>query len=78
MSFCAVPGCLTKTPARALMCAEHWRRVPKSLHNAIYNGFREWERTSKPPKYYVTAVRQAVLAAQGPRRPDPAQLTLPL
>jgi hypothetical protein len=37
---CAVDGCGELISRQLLMCAPHWRQVPKPLQNRVYNTWR--------------------------------------
>lgn len=38
---CPVEGCETTVPSSHLMCARHWRMVPKLLQGRVYRAWRE-------------------------------------
>lgn len=42
---CAAAGCARQIPLHLLMCAPHWRMVPKPIQAEVY---RTWRRYSKP------------------------------
>jgi hypothetical protein len=44
-----------------LMCARHWRMVPKALQNAVWSTYRPGqERTKDPSPEYLVAARSAI------------------
>lgn len=55
---CPKPGCTTQVGYDYLMCAVHWRRVPKPLKDEVWRTFKA-ERLSPE---HVQAMRQAVEA----------------
>lgn len=58
---CHVAGCQTKTPPRLLMCPQHWKKVPRSLQEAVtrtYNArSKERDETWLP---WLAAARAAI------------------
>ena len=44
---CHARGCRVAVPARLLMCAPHWRQVPKALQSAVYRTYRPGQETDR-------------------------------
>lgn len=58
--ICHAEGCETPCPPRLLMCARHWRMVPKELQNAVYDTYRPGqERDMRPSIYWLDAATAA-------------------
>lgn len=61
--LCHARGCEAHVPPRYLMCARHWRMVPKPLQHAIWATYRPGqERTKDPSPAWATASRAAIAA----------------
>lgn len=63
---CAAKRCSVPVPHTLLMCARHWRLVPREIQNRVYREYRlVVARPSQPAgvsRGYVDAVRDAVYA----------------
>lgn len=40
---CFAIGCQVRIPTRLLMCADHWRMVPKGLRLGVYEHLDAWK-----------------------------------
>jgi len=56
---CAVPSCNIKVKHGILMCAPHWRMVPRPEQNAVYRTWRAFLDGGSRPEYEA-AVADAV------------------
>lgn len=69
---CHAEGCVVHVPPRLLMCARHWRMVPKRLRDALWAVYVPGQEDRKDPTgEYITVARQcidAVAVTEG-RRP---------
>lgn len=54
---CPVNGCRGTVRAGHLMCAPHWRQVPKDLQLQVWSTWRSWQRTMTDDDWtaYLTA-----------------------
>lgn len=67
--LCHAHGCDREVPPRMLMCAPHWRRLPRATQQAIWREYRPGqERTKDPSARYMAVQRLAV--AQVAFRPN--------
>lgn len=58
---CHANNCTAATSPRMLMCAAHWRMVPKALQQAVYDAYRPGqERDKNPSLAWVRAARAAI------------------
>lgn len=56
---CAVPGCGELIPTCLLMCAPHWRQVPKPLQIKVLNTWRDFNCAGNAAAYF--AARKAAI-----------------
>lgn len=54
---CHAIGCNKAVPPRLLMCASHWRMVPKNLQQLVWRHYRLGQEVDKQPtgEYLKTA-----------------------
>lgn len=60
---CHARGCKTPVPPRMLMCAPHWRRVPKDLQARVWATYREGQEIRKDPSRVYLAAAEAAIAS---------------
>ncbi len=61
---CHLPGCTTPVPRKLLLCAPHWRKVPRGIQLRVYRHFNpEQVLTLRPSPEYCKAAYDAVIAA---------------
>lgn len=61
--LCHARGCSTAVDPRLLMCAPHWRLVPRALQLAVWRSYRRGQELRKDPsREYVEAARAAIEA----------------
>lgn len=69
---CHVPDCGVTVPRRMLMCARHWKRVPKEIQRAIWRHFKPEQcvpgSNVRPTEEWLDAAQRAVDAVTGGRR----------
>lgn len=58
--ICRWPGCMRRRPRHLLMCAEHWRQLPKDLRHAFWSS----HRPQFPADAYLRAVGKALAYAR--------------
>lgn len=59
--LCHASGCPVQVPPRMLMCAKHWRMVPKRLRDAVWACYVPGqERRGMPTREYLDAALAAV------------------
>lgn len=62
---CHLPDCEEVIAPKFLMCAKHWKLVPKELQQEVYRFYRTGqEKTKNPSKNYLQAARRAILAVE--------------
>ena len=62
---CHLPDCEEVIAPKFLMCAKHWKLVPKELQQDVYRFYRAGqEKTKNPSKNYLQAARKAILAVE--------------
>ena len=67
---CHATGCTVEVPERMLMCAPHWRLVPRQLQRAVWAAYVEGQEIRKDPsEAYMEAQRAAVEAVAARERP---------
>lgn len=60
---CHAIGCNVQVPPRMLMCAKHWRMVPRDLQDAVWATYVEGQEIRKDPTdAYMDAQTNAVSA----------------
>lgn len=58
---CHAQGCEVEVPPSKLMCANHWRMVPRELQRCVWNFYRDGQEVDKKPSpEYVKAARAAI------------------
>lgn len=64
---CAAHGCSRQIPLRMLMCAAHWRQVPKGLQQGVWATYQEGQEhwldageRPRPTPAYMEARRAAI------------------
>lgn len=73
MPECAVPGCGWPIRTGRLMCAGHWRRVPRPLQQEVSRAYQERVAALSSPGYvaardhHEALKRDAVAAVTGGR-----------
>lgn len=71
---CHAEGCDKVVPPRLLMCAPHWRRVPRVLQGAVWAAYVPGQESRKDPTgEYLEAARaaiEAVAVKEGRRDPQ--------
>ena len=61
--LCHAWECERQVPPRMLMCAKHWRMVPKSLQDAVWDTYVNGQEDRKDPSYeYLIASQNAINA----------------
>jgi len=77
---CHARGCEKPVSPKLLMCAAHWRRVPRELQRAVWATYRNGQEIDKKPsREYLTAARAAIDAvAAKEARVGPVQQELSL
>ncbi len=58
---CHAEGCNLIVPPRMLMCAAHWRRVPRHLQAAVWREYRPGQEIDKNPTPEYLEVMQAAI-----------------
>jgi len=68
--FCHVPDCRTPCAPAHLMCAPHWRAVPKPLQQAVWAHYRPGQEADFAPlsEEYLDAAQAAIAAVHDPQR----------
>ena len=72
MHKCPINGCPRKVPQHLLMCATHWRLVPKDLQREVYSAFDDG--LGAGTEEHVHACRRAIDAvneSEGAKRHAP-------
>lgn len=61
--LCHAKGCTTPVPPRLLMCARHWRMVPKAIQADVWDTYEPGqERRKDPSPAYLYAATSAIAA----------------
>ena len=60
---CHAIGCETRVPPRLLMCAPHWRMVPRELQRQVWATYRDGLEIDKAPSPKYLDAQQAAIAA---------------
>ena len=74
--FCHARGCARPVPAQMLMCARHWRLVPREIQTLLYKHWAAYRSARPNPDreqpLEVTAAIATVIAARSawPSRRD--------
>lgn len=61
--LCHIPGCTTAVAPRLLMCAPHWRMVPRPLQAAVWASYRTGQEVDKQPSEAWHKAAEAAIAA---------------
>jgi hypothetical protein len=68
---CHAKDCGVEVPPKMLMCARHWRMVPKELQQAVWREYRPGQEITKTPSaMYLQVAKEAIEAvarAETPR-----------
>lgn len=76
---CHAEGCRRIVDPKLLMCARHWRMVPKDLQREVWRTYVPGQETRKDPTdAYLAAYRRAVnavAALEGRPTPFPTEET---
>lgn len=65
---CPVTGCGTSVPYSMLMCATHWREVPRDLQREVTRAWRERRNarsSGKAMRAHLQACEDAVASVEG-------------
>ncbi len=62
--LCRTRGCYVQVSYQFLMCQSHWRMVPNNLQKAVYQEWRNCQRTGELTREYAQVVREAVAAVE--------------
>lgn len=58
---CHAKGCETPVPPKLLMCAKHWRMVPREIQLRIWKHYRPGQEIDKnPTETYLSVMREAI------------------
>lgn len=58
---CHARNCPTNIKSTLLMCAKHWKMVPKEIQDEIYNTYRKGQCTTKTPsREWHSAANKAI------------------
>lgn len=69
---CHVNRCGARVPPTMLMCADHWRRVPKALRSAVQSSYRRGQcHDKRPSTEWLKAARSAIKAVEAGDSPAP-------
>jgi hypothetical protein len=58
---CHAIGCNVAVPPRMLMCARHWRMVPRKTQITVWNEYREGQETDKKPSLAYLAIQRTAV-----------------
>jgi hypothetical protein len=59
--LCHAADCKTEVAPKFLMCAAHWRRVPRNLQLNVYRHYRAGQEQDKSPtREYLKAAQNAI------------------
>lgn len=59
--LCHAMGCRTEVAPRFLMCARHWRLVPKHMQLKVWKHYRKGQEIDKQPSAeYLDAAKEAI------------------
>ena len=73
---CHAEGCEIEVPPKLLMCAKHWRQVPRTIQRAIWRHYRPGQEVDKAPtSEYVAVMKQAIAAVAGRSQNEPSSGT---
>lgn len=58
---CHATGCRVSVPPKMFACPRHWRRLPRSLRDAIWRYYRPGQEVLQDPsREYLLAARAAI------------------
>lgn len=61
--LCHALGCKAAVPPKLLMCARHWRMVPRMIQAGVWKHYRPGqERDKRPTPEYLEAASAAIRA----------------
>ena len=59
--YCHAIDCEKEVPPRLLMCAKHWKMVPKNLQSEIWRLYRPGQDRDKNPSFeYLDAMTDCI------------------
>jgi hypothetical protein len=59
--YCHAAGCPVEVAPKMLMCAHHWRMVPKTMQWKVWSTYRKGQEVTKDPSVaYAEAAMTAV------------------
>ncbi len=62
---CHAVGCGKRVPPRLLMCAPHWRMVPKPIQREVWNAYVVGQEITKTPTpAYLDVMDRAIEAVR--------------
>ena len=70
---CHALGCNTPVPPRLHMCPGHWRRVPRSLQDALWAAYRPGQENDKQPSAEYLRAAAACIRAVAEKEDHPAE-----
>jgi len=72
---CHAIGCSVHVPPRMLMCARHWRMVPRKTQITVWNEYRPGQEIDKSPSLGYLAIQRMAVGevAEKEGRHDEAQ-----
>jgi hypothetical protein len=72
---CHAIGCSIRVPPRMLMCARHWRMVPRKTQITVWNEYRPGQEMDKKPSLGYLAIQRMAVGevAEKEGRHDEAQ-----
>lgn len=63
---CHAEGCNVAVPPKLLMCARHWRQVPRTIQREIWRHYRPGQEVDKrPTQEYLAVMKRAIDAVAG-------------
>lgn len=60
---CHAIGCTVEVKPELLMCAKHWRRVPKDIQREVWRSYRSGQCDDKNPSAEWLAAAARAIAA---------------
>jgi len=61
LHICHAKNCYTPVSPEKLMCLSHWKKVPKTMQEAVYANYRKGQcTTGMPSKEWLKAARDAI------------------
>lgn len=74
---CHAKGCRTSVRPELLMCARHWRMVPRALQLAVWRHYRAGQCDDKSPSADWLAAARAAIDAVASQESKPQQTLFP-